>query len=284
MGVIVVSSLVIGAYAYGDSRAELDNEQKTAKAEFTEAMKGEVQKFKKLCGVDLTVTTDFENYSDATWRAQQGDDEGRSSRSFGGNCAAVVGVLLRACTNPDYSDRPSGKPPKATRVACVFAGYKPKLAGDTAQDHFQDNMSFKDGLVTINNAPSLYNVEEYTRTVLYSATGLRTTGRNGSSCTSSSACHSNNCKAGTCQACSSRVKCASRGDECSSDGGGVCLTPLSPEQTELRSEREQSSGSSRAEPKAKAVGKRLGQSCASDSECNSRYRCKAVSKTRSTCR
>lgn len=290
--VVVGGILVASAESRGDSMPALSAEQTEAKTAFEEATKTTLAELKTKCP-DVTVATpDFEHFDKKKWMELQRG--GRSRLYLGGDCAIVLDEVTRRCaasSAPRDRDAPKGKPSKGSSdpapvakgppvksIACVFAGAQDEQKGDDADDHLMRNLTLKDGALTLRLHPRLANVQ-WNASSLISSGGADPKGekRVGLSCAANADCKSKLCAAGTCKICTEDSACG-KGRVCSAN---KCWVPRDSSDDEPSSSSS-SSPARAADPDKNKKG--LGQSCKSSSECASRYTCKPVSKSRSTCR
>lgn len=92
--VMLGATMLASTESRGDGAAKpLTPEQASAKAAFQEAVKENVEGLKKKCGIDLVVTTDFENYDRNTYPnsgSKDGDSGGRGGGKGGGKLRTEV--------------------------------------------------------------------------------------------------------------------------------------------------------------------------------------------------
>ncbi len=283
--------LVASSESRGDPKPALTADQLEAKTTFEEDTKDALANLRAKCPNVTVQTPDFENFDKKKWTDQQRRKGAKPE--VGVACATLIAEVTRRCS-PSSSDgdrdAPKRKPSKGssdpapavkdrtvTSVACLFAGAHDAELGDDADDQVLRNMSFSGGAFTIRLHPRLANVQWNASTLISTGGAEPTTDkRNGLSCSKHGECKSRLCASGTCKACS-ETSCGP-GRTCSSN---KCWTDSAGSSSDESSSPPARPTKASDPDKGK---KGLGQSCKSSSECASRYTCKPVSKSRSTCR
>lgn len=309
MKATVVSVLMLGAtvLATTDSRGQgakpLSPEQASAKAVFDEDVADGLKGMKDDCGIDLAVTTDFENYVRSTsggsggkgadrggkggeggnsggpkkkegdpaeWQRDQRDRTGPLS-THRNTCGAAIRALSRVCAK---KRSPTAKPqlPAVKGLACLFGGVQPAQANDRMDDQVQRNMSFSNGVFTVHIPPFMMgNIDD---NVFRSLTPLgdKTDRVNGSECALARDCRSGVCSKNVCTACGPQAACSGRTETCGKSGN--CFHELTPEEVAKEREEQEARASepqeSKSGSKKPAAKKGLGQKCQSNSECESK--------------
>jgi hypothetical protein len=286
---VVGSILATTTDSLGDGKPALTADQQAAKAAFEEDIKESLDDMKKQCGVDLAVTTDFENYDKTFWvngflESRRGtpataEDRARWEKAGlpppqqGPTCAEAIQAMTRMC-KPRRGQTESATAPSFKGIACLIAGHKPRQQNERLDDHVQRNLSFTNGVLTVLIPPSpMGNIYSNVSEVVRPPTDRDL--RNGVACTSSPQCKSFMCSKGLCAPCGPGAAC-SAGASCSK--GGVCLTI----QTQSNSEESREVRASSKSESKPDTRKALGQGCKTDSECRS-GKCKQKTARLRTC-
>ena len=282
---LVVAIVATATTSWGDGPAKPTPGQEAARTAFQEEIRDSVKRVKDACGVDMSVATDFENFDEKSWRFRA---------LVAGECSQVLDTVANLCSAGEPPRPERGKPSKPSRgdiapapqpvgarqgpevkaVACLFGGHSAEKPGEDSDAWVQRNISFTNGVLTVQMHPRLSNVDTNTRDTLVPPSRARVSGK---ACTLRSECRSFACEAGTCQPCSPTVACA-EGASCSS--GGVCYKPSSDDGSGSSS---RSSPSAREKlKKEKEPKKPLGAKCKWSTDCESKH-CSSSPRTSHIC-
>lgn len=297
LGFVVVSGAAVLSTATesrGQGGKTLTPAQTAAQEAFNEDVKEALEKAKAACGESFKLVTDYENYKDDPWltdRFVRGNVE-RARRMAGSTCAMAVGSAAEACTKREESrDAPRGKrkpskgeePPKPVKsdievkgVTCLFAGAKPKEAGDDTEDLVRKNASFADGILTVHPVVDQANVEQTLWQVLRGKVKSSNLAA-GAACERGGQCRSNLCRSNVCITCDEKKNRCPSGFFCDR---GMCWNENNGGD-EPSSSSSSSGGGGKPKPAASSK-KGSGAACKFSSECASGW-CRARGGGKSSC-
>lgn len=265
-----------------------DDTAKAAKAAFHEQLY--IDDVKKHCGLELTVTSDFEKIDLAAWgvEARGGVVPEQRLGEIANGCQKAIDAVTLLC-RAKGEDWKTAIARDLKGVQCQFTGHSPKRASEDKDVWIRRNLTFASGVLGVRMAPAMGDLGNNAVLLLKASLGGKpgapaagkslATGARGEQCTRSDACQTGLCLKGVCAWCNASAKCPA-GLTC--DGRGSCRTP---EDLQAAEDEDRSTPARTEAPSPKKdAGKALGKSCKATSECRSGLTCKAVSKTRSTCR
>jgi hypothetical protein len=255
-----------------------------AKAEFMRDMHNQLARYKESCGADLTLEVDFENATKVKTAVKGAGEKKTSSgkefakddrcesgdyaRTWGAACSEVVNYLADSCEEAKkqrQATSPSASPTslsKVTTLECLTTGAKKFDPEEACSVYTERNMSFKDGTLTFNMAPSLQSeIRRATDNTLDPPVSQSEGRRSGMACGKPAECASRICESGKCKPCGAKRLCPS-GFICRVDG--ACREPN-------RFGGEPMSPPSGASSGEKKDLKGLGGTCQYNSECASKH-------------
>ncbi len=137
------------------AHAELSPAQQEAQNTFDEETKDALDALKGTCGVQVKLTSDFENFNSETWV------RGIQPEAL---CKLVLQTTESMCKERPVYKKALAK--RLTTVSCLFAGVKPKQKKDGTSDFTLRNMSFAKGTLTLRMHGDHVNVEDVTKTTI----------------------------------------------------------------------------------------------------------------------
>ncbi|MFO0670696.1 MAG: hypothetical protein U0235_13875 [Polyangiaceae bacterium] len=286
--VLVTTTLVVGiaGESRGDNAADLTSDQQTARDEFLEDVKEELDEVNQKCGVAITLSTDFQNYDPSL--DAEGKDDGPKKKGGPGHsrkARMLRAIQCRTLLEALAADCVRAKTPVRS-VACLFAGHKPYKNRENREDFARRNIEWdaSTGRLTLHQGSgSAIDDDAMKHVVAVTTRPDIDHGRfNGMKCSTDEQCESHLCSSGKCVNCYKGPKCHD-GNVCWGGMRGVCNPPYygSASDDDAPSASSSRGGGSRGGGSSKPkLGS--GAKCRFSSECAS-GRCKAIGGGKSAC-